>query len=127
NVLKRFIDAGNQYSASHVIRVCADNPFLDVNFLKELIIYSKENDNSDYWSFKTNKNIQVIKTHFGFFAEIVTLDALKKTNSYTKKDIYLEHVTNYIYTNKGFKCKLKLLPNYLKNRENLRFTIDEND
>lgn len=125
NVLERFIAAAKHFETEVVIRICADNPFLDVEFLKELIQFYEQNPNNDYWSFKNSFNTPVIKTHFGFFAEIVTTKALKKVLNKTDDKLYLEHVTNYIYSNSEFNIKLKQLPSYLKNRTDLRFTIDD--
>ena len=125
NVLQRFADAATIFNAKTIIRICADNPFLDVEFLKELIQFYEQNQNNDYWSFKNSFNTPVIKTHFGFFAEIVTTKALKKVLNKTDDKLYLEHVTNYIYSNSEFNIKLKQLPSYLKNRTDLRFTIDD--
>lgn len=125
NVLQRFADAATIFNAKTIIRICADNPFLDVEFLKELIQFYEQNPNNDYWSFKNSFNTPVIKTHFGFFAEIVTTKALKKVLNKTDDKLYLEHVTNYIYSNSEFNIKLKQLPSYLKNRTDLRFTIDD--
>ncbi|WP_264553449.1 cytidylyltransferase domain-containing protein [Flavobacterium sp. N2038] len=125
NVLKRFIEAGYFYKAQNIVRICADNPFLDVNFLEELLRFHNENQEADYWSYKNGKNVPVIKTHFGFFAEIVTIDALLKVASITSEPIYLEHVTNFIYENDLFESKLKILPGFLKERNDLRFTIDD--
>jgi len=125
NVLKRFFEAANFYKTDTIIRVCADNPFLDISFMKELLEFHYENPNADYWSFKTGDNIPVIKTHFGFFAEIVSKVALKKVLQNTFDPLYLEHVTNYIYSNNNYETKLKPLPDYLINRTDLRFTIDD--
>lgn len=125
NVLKRFVDAALLYNVKTIIRICADNPFLDVEFLKELIQFYEQNPNNDYWSFKNSFNTPVIKTHFGFFAEIVTAKALVEVLNKTEDKLYLEHVTNFIYCNSEFNVKLKLLPDYLKNRTDLRFTIDD--
>lgn len=38
------------------------------------------------------------KTHFGFWAEYVTLAALELVARKTVEKVYHEHVTNYIYT-----------------------------
>lgn len=125
NVLKRFTDAAKINDVDIIIRICADNPFIDVGFLKNLIEYYWQNEGSDYWSFKNSFNTPVIKTHFGFFAEIVRVAALNEVLKQTNDVLYLEHVTNFIYINSGFKTKLKLLPEYLKDRTDLRFTIDD--
>jgi spore coat polysaccharide biosynthesis protein SpsF len=127
NVLKRFIDAAELYGVKTIVRICADNPFLDVSFLKELLEFYSKNPDADYWSFKNGKNIPAIKTHFGFFAEIVTTKCLRKVERETHDLLYLEHVTNYVYSHDGFKVMLKSLPDYLIDREDLRFTIDDKE
>lgn len=127
NVLKRFVDAAIVYNTETIIRICADNPFLDILFLKNLIKYYNKNQNADYWSYKTSIQTPVIRTHFGFFAEIVTTKALLEVLKQTKDKMYLEHVTNYIYSSTSFSIKLKMLPSYLKNRTDLRFTIDDKE
>ena len=127
NVLNRFIQAAESNSSETIIRICADNPFLDVIFLKELIDFYDNNPNADYWSFKNSEGTPVIKTHFGLFAEITTIEALKNVEATTSDNLYIEHVTNFIYTNSNFKCLFKTLPNYLINREDLRFTVDDKE
>ncbi|KGO97186.1 hypothetical protein Q767_00855 [Flavobacterium enshiense DK69] len=127
NVLGRFLEASDFYNVSTIVRVCADNPFLDILFLKELLDFYFDNPNADYWSFKNDEGIPVIKTHYGFFAEIVSKKALQAVLEETDDNLYLEHVTNFIYSQSGFEVKLKSLPHYLKNRTDLRFTIDDID
>jgi spore coat polysaccharide biosynthesis protein SpsF (cytidylyltransferase family) len=39
--------------------------------------------------------------------------------------LYTEHVTNYIYSNTLFSSQLKVMPDFLKHRNDLRFTIDD--
>ena len=45
--------------------------------------------------------------------------------SLTNDAIYLEHVTNFVYSQKEFKSVLLPLPSELANRQDLRFTIDD--
>jgi len=47
DVLKRFIDAAEQFNVQRIIRVCADNPFLDINALEELIAFCNQFDTFD--------------------------------------------------------------------------------
>ena len=123
DVLSRFIGAAHQYDAKKIIRVCSDNPFLDEGSIRTLIeegIYS----NADYVSFLVNGKPS-IKTHFGFWAEYVTLEALEKVQEVTQESIYHEHVTNYIYTHpQDFKIKWLETPGVLQGREDIRLTID---
>ena len=39
NVLKRFIDAAKQFEIEHIVRICSDNPFLSMSYLKELVSF----------------------------------------------------------------------------------------
>ncbi|MFY8069067.1 MAG: cytidylyltransferase domain-containing protein [Flavobacterium sp.] len=125
NVLERFIDAAKHFETKVVVRICADNPFLDMGFIAELLDFYTENPSADYWSFKNATDVPAIKTHFGFFAEIVTLDALKKVSQLTDDPLYTEHVTNFVYSNAEFNSQLKVMPDFLKHRNDLRFTIDD--
>lgn len=125
NVLNRFIAAASFYKATSITRICADNPFLDMNFLENLLNFQKEIEDADYWSYKSGTGFPVIRTHFGFFAEIVTLKALKRVQLMTDDELYFEHVTNFIYENSEFKTQLQLVPNFLIARSDLRFTIDD--
>ena len=75
--MNRFISAAEQYNAQKIIRVCSDNPFLDINSIKKLIETINENPSADYISFNIN-GIPSIKTHYGFWTEYVTLNTLKK-------------------------------------------------
>ncbi|MFD2891019.1 cytidylyltransferase domain-containing protein [Flavobacterium chuncheonense] len=127
NVLNRFVTAAVKHNITTIIRICADNPFLDISLLKDLMEKYKVDTKKDYWSYKNQKQIPVIKTHFGFFGEIVSLNALKAVQTKTDNPVYLEHVTNYIYSHTNFDCSFYELPDYLKERNDLRFTIDDID
>jgi spore coat polysaccharide biosynthesis protein SpsF len=79
DVLKRFTDAAEYYDISTIIRVCADNPFLQAKEVKRLYTeYTQLPEPVDYFSFAFPDETPVIKSHLGFFAEITTLAALKK-------------------------------------------------
>lgn len=124
DVLQRFIDAANYYSANRIIRVCSDNPFLDVNAIKKLISYVNDEDVYDYVSFRVNGNPS-IKTHYGFWTEYVTLEALKKVSSLTCDSLYHEHVTNFIYTHpEQFNISWLPVSRLVEAREQVRLTID---
>lgn len=126
DVLQRFIEAAEINQVDGIIRICSDNPFLDIESLEELISKAK-GSNVDYISFKIGETPS-IKTHFGFWGEFVTLDALRKIRSLTKDSLYHEHVTNYIYTHPSeFKIEWLSTPDYLRNRHDIRLTIDQKE
>lgn len=123
NVLQRFIDCGETYNFNVIVRVCADNPFLDTEGTLSLLHNFK--NNIDYKSFAISGNIPTIKTHLGFWGEIVTLEALKKVYSITSESLYLEHVTNFIYSNPNiFKCDFNNAPKEFFDRRDIRLTMD---
>lgn len=125
DVLQRFIDAANYVGSDKIIRVCSDNPFLDVESIKLMIREIQlHGDEFDYISFNVN-GTPSIKTHFGFWTEYVSLSTLDKVKEMTDLTLYHEHVTNFIYANPDiFKIKWLDVPSVLLNREHIRLTID---
>ena len=97
DVLDRFIQAARKFGFSKIIRICADNPFLDLSGL-QLLADAFEQSDADYLGIQLAGNKPSILTHFGFWAEAVRLDALEKAASLTSDKLYREHVTNYIYS-----------------------------
>lgn len=95
DVLQRFIDVGNHFKLTHLLRICADNPLIDVSSIKALEDAATED--YDYIGFKVNGRPS-ITSHLGFWGELVKLSALQNIRAQTSKKKYHEHVTNYIYT-----------------------------
>jgi len=125
NVLSRFVTIADNNNFDYLIRVCADNPFLDVAHISKLIKYAKENKNIDYISYGFDDTTPVIKTHLGLYTELVKTSALKEVEKFTQEKIYLEHVTNYVHSHpKIFSVKLLPLQKKLQNREDVRLTLD---
>lgn len=124
NVLKRFIKAAEENGFSKIIRICADNPFIDIERLQHLINILETND-LDYCSYKTSEGKPTILTHYGFWAEGVSLKALKKVNELTTDAFYLEHVTNFIYKNPElFKIQFIGIDPEIEKHKNIRMTLD---
>ncbi len=124
NVLERFIQTANYYGVEKIIRLCADNPFIDMKALEKQI-NEFERSEVDYWCYSLRNNTPTIKTHYGFWTEGVTLNVLKKVIESTNDELYLEHVTNYIYTNsKMFNIHYEYIPIEVEKEKNIRLTID---
>lgn len=121
NVLKRFIDASRFFNKNKIIRICADNPFLDIELLTNLV--NNLTNEIDYCSYIVN-DTPAIKTHFGFFSEYVTLSTLEKIAEQTKDPLYLEHVTNLIYATDLFNIKWVKSPLIIEESNNVRLTTD---
>lgn len=124
DVLDRFLKAAQCKSFDSVIRICADNPFLDydsINYLMEM----GESKKADYFAFGISKSHPTIKTHFGFWPEYVNVKALQKAVTLTQDSFYREHVTNYLYMNPDiFKVELKVIGKEIIEKSNIRFTVD---
>lgn len=125
NVLNRFIEAAKQVNAKYLIRVCSDNPFLDYNSMKQLVdVVLEVGECHDYIGFRVN-DTPSIKTHFGLWAEFVSLAALEKVANLTQDKLYIEHVTNYVYSHPYiFNIKWLSVSSTLEDRQNIRLTID---
>lgn len=124
DVLNRFIEAANKYGFSKIIRICADNPFLDIDSLWKLTEKFKTS-NADYLAYALSNGTPTIKTHYGFWAECVTIDALKRVQQATSEKVYHEHVTNYIYSHQDvFSCEFIPIPKDLEQNNRIRLTLD---
>ncbi len=123
NVTDRFIEAAKQFHVDTIIRVCADNPFFDVSGTVKLLDFW--NPNMDYLSYKMHSGRPTIKSHLGFWGELVSLSALHTVNKSTTDDAYLQHVTNFVYEHpEQFANKLIDAPDDLGKAENIRLTLD---
>lgn len=124
NVLDRFIQAANRFNIASIIRICADNPFLDMTKLQELIAVNK-NEGVDYYAYATSQFKPTILTGYGFWGEFVTLAALQRIDEFTNDPLYREHVTNYIYTHPDeFKIQYAVIDKTIEDREDIRLTVD---
>lgn len=127
NVLERFISCAKKFKAINLIRVCSDNPFIQLDQLTNYL--DKIAAGVDYISFCNSQCIPAIKTHWGLFVEGVSLTALEKAQKlligHTDRFFYSEHVTNFVYGHPDiFQVKLEMAPEILAKRNDLRFTID---
>ncbi len=124
DVLQRFIDGAEKYNVDTIVRVCADNPFLDITGTMALIDQWRMKS-FDYVSYRMKNGLPAIKSHLGFWAEVVTLSALKRIAEQTDAALYHEHVTNYIYENEHeFNLRFLPAPAIVTERTDIRMTVD---
>ena len=116
NVLSRYFYCAKKYNIQNIIRLTADNPFVDFVELNKMIkIFEKKK--YDYIS-----NQSFLPKGMG--CEIITFDALEKSFNKAKKFNQLEHVNEYILQNKK-EFKIKILRNRKKKIFfKLNFSID---
>lgn len=121
DVLKRFYNAAQKYNPKFVVRVCADNPFVDPLMLDKLV-QSFKPKNFDYGFNHQSK----LKNYCadGFGAEIFSFNLLKRLNNLVAKPSLREHVTLYIWRNrKKFKIQ-SVYPSKKLLFPNLKFDIN---
>lgn len=123
NVLNRFIKACEEFQSNKIIRICADNPFLDVKLMdKQLEIFDRD-DNADYCTYTTWDGVPIILKPIGLFGEVVTLSALKKVVAEADDPKYYEHVTMFIYKHPEL-FNIKKIPLEKEINTYYRFTVD---
>ncbi|MFT4578681.1 MAG: spore coat polysaccharide biosynthesis protein SpsF [Nitrospinales bacterium] len=116
DVLKRFIQAGETIEAQHLVRICGDNPLIDIPLLRSLIKAHLQS-HSDY-------TISANPIPLGTGCEVVCLKTLKKIEEQAHELKYREHVTTWFHdhTDKFTITRIEA-PSYLRNR-NFRLTVD---
>lgn len=123
DVLQRFIEAASKNNIGVIIRVCGDNPFLSIDYIENLIEEHKRCDTFDYISYQDKNELPTIRTHYGFFSELVKLPTLEKIAMLTGEKFYHEHVTNYIYNHKqDYKIGFLKIP--FEENSKVRLTVD---
>ena len=121
NVLSRFYNTNKIFKGDIIVRICADNPFIDPLIIDSLICkfnHSKyEYANNAYSLFNSNYPD-------GFGAEIFTNKTLNKLIKIAIKKKHKEHLTSYLLENKKkFKIQKIKAPKNIA-YPNLKFDID---
>ena len=116
NVLERFIQAGDAIKAQHIVRVCGDNPLIDIPLLQSLVSSHIESQ-ADY-------TVSADPIPLGTGCEVIRLEALKKIGKQTQDSRYREHVTTWFHDHYDkFTITRVNAPPYLKNSP-FRLTVD---
>lgn len=127
DVLNRFIETAKKFNLNKIVRICADNPFIDLEDLANLVI-EMDKRSVDYLSYSLSDGTPVIQSHYGFWGEGISLKALESVAKLTNEAIYLEHVTNYIYTHpEHFSINTNKIENSLETIKNIRLTVDNHE
>ena len=121
DVLGRFISAADHAKATNIVRVCADNPFIDPIEVDRLVNFFKHNT-CDY---ACNHQDRLGSGYAdGFGAEIFTVESLKKIHKLASTLNYREHVTSFFWDHAdNFQLRSVTAPSEL-NFPHLRFDVD---
>ena len=116
NVLKRYYDCAKVNSFDNLVRLTADNPFVDIEELDNLIdLHIKLK--ADY-----TRSFAVLPKGVG--SEIFTFEALDKSFLYGDKENHKEHVNEYIEENEEKFKILELDVIESKKKPKLSLTVD---
>src|SRR5207247_2361286 len=87
-----------EYPAESVVRVCADNPFIEPVFIDRLVATAHEHPECDYVGYCSSDGRPAILSSVGMFAEWCTAEALRRAAREARSPMDREHVTRYLYT-----------------------------
>jgi spore coat polysaccharide biosynthesis protein SpsF (cytidylyltransferase family) len=125
NVYNRFKDYLKSLSVKpkYFFRVCSDNPFIEPEFINQMIRAANTDSEFDYLSFQDYKNTPAILTHYGLFVELIKTDSFLAAESLISTPIEEEHVTPIFHSTNYFKKKYLEMPDLLQ-RDDIRLTFD---
>jgi spore coat polysaccharide biosynthesis protein SpsF (cytidylyltransferase family) len=95
DLVERFYEAAREHGATHVVRVCADNVFLDWSEIDRLVEYGLR-EQKDFVGF-TNPTYPDRLNDFA--GEFMTFEALERTFREATEPFQREHVYPYFYNN----------------------------
>jgi len=117
DVLDRYYKCAKKYLLKNIIRITADNPFIDPKILDSVVNLHKTDD-YDYVNTFYKKSFPV-----GTEVEVFSFKVLEETWKKAMKPSEREHVTPYIYNNPK-KFSIGFLENH-ENTSHLRWTVDK--
>ena len=127
NVFNRFYEAALRFRPDYFFRICGDNPFLEPRFLDRLADAIRSDSGFDYISFQDDSGDPVIRTHYGYFAELIGCRKFLTIDQSRLSSYESEHVTPVFYENEQeYRIRLFPMPKGLINRR-IRLTVDTSD
>jgi spore coat polysaccharide biosynthesis protein SpsF len=124
DVLDRFVQAARWAEASHVVRINADNPLVDPQYVDGLLA---EAGAWDYISYETSDRRPVMLTALSFFSELVTCECLERADREILDIRLREHVTLGVYRAPDrFRVRFLGIPSFAEDQR-LRLTLDTLD
>ena len=121
DVLGRFVGAAEQYEAEEIVRVCADNPFVDPGEIDRLVTEYQQNP-CDY----ACNHLDRLGSGYadGFGAEILSNSLLQQIAKFAKELKYREHCTLYLWDHADSYTLYPIQAPPELAFQNLRFDVD---
>ena len=98
DVLSRFQQAAGLFSSDILIRICADNPFLQPAEIDRLLTeFRHEQGTIDYLANAMPDGVPLIRTGTGLAVEVFSREAMSRLEDMSITDFHREHVTPFFY------------------------------
>lgn len=125
DVVSRIIDAAESVNATHIVRICADNPFVDPYLIDDLVSMHEIWPDVPYlYNHRPIFSDDLI--HDGFGAEFVDIDTLRRAHASPQaNDLTREHMTSLLIDFLD-RTACRLAPYPKKFTLPLKIDIDEN-
>jgi spore coat polysaccharide biosynthesis protein SpsF len=121
DVLRRYVEAANEYDADVIVRVTADCPLIEPTVIDTAIKSYLEHSSSI--TYVTNG---IVRTYpRGLDVEVFPLQALETAHSEAKSSADREHVTPYIWRQPERFPRYDLVDS--EDNSHLRWTVDTNE
>jgi spore coat polysaccharide biosynthesis protein SpsF (cytidylyltransferase family) len=104
DVLSRAVGACHQLGLSHMLRLCGDRPYFDVDEAKVAIQHARRDPGIDFISNRIDG-----KPAPGLTTELISTSALEKAAAATRCDQSREHITTFHYRNLSLFRSLSIL------------------
>ena len=111
NVLLRYIESAKINNIDIIVRICADRPFVDPEFIDDAVIYYLNNNYDLVFNHNALLNSNWPR---GFGVEVFSLNLLEEIYQKKLNNEYLEHVTSYVWENSK-KYRINSSPYKFKN------------
>jgi spore coat polysaccharide biosynthesis protein SpsF len=127
DALGRLVEALAHHSASAVVRVCAEGPFVDSVAIDRLVTTAAAHPECDYISYCQRDGQPVVLSPLAIFAEWCAADALRAAHREATSPLDRRHATRYLFSHpEKFRVRLLPLPEEL-DRDDLRLRIDHDE
>lgn len=127
DLLACYQSALQQYPARSVVRIAADNPFVDPELIDRLVSTADEHAHCDYIGYCRRDGVPAIRSSLGMFSEWFRVEALRRaaTAGLTKAD--RQQPTRFLYSHPElFAIRLIPAPEGL-DRDDVRLAVESEE
>ena len=125
--LSRVCAAMRCFRASSIVRVCADNPFVDPTLIDRLVCTAASHPECDYISYSSTDGRPAIFSHMGVFAEWCSATALEQADQEAQSAADRLDATRFLHSHpERFHVRLMPIPSGL-DRMDMRLRVDREE